>query len=82
MENINTTQKERAGFTSAIVKALEFNKKPSFTELKANSIINNLKDIGLTSNEMLSFLEVMKRRINLNIELEELEIKYAGNEKL
>jgi len=82
MENINTTQEERAGFTSAIVKALESNKKPSATELKANSIINNLKDVGLTSTEMLSFLEVMKRRINLNIELEELEIKYSGNEKL
>ena len=76
-----TTQEQREGFASAIVKALESNSKPSATEEKARLIVNDLKSIGLTSNEMLAFLEVVKSRIYLNIEIEELDLKYAGNEK-
>jgi len=79
MAKIKTTQADRAGFTSAIVNALENKKETPQSELKAMDLVQFLQNDRLTFEEMLVILDKSKQRIHQMIELSELDEKFKDN---
>jgi hypothetical protein len=65
--------------TTSMIKAINSKNELNATEKKAIAIIEDLKKIDLTNIEILTFLDVIKSRVNLLIELDNLDEKYKDN---